>query len=183
MDIISQLEATRSSHIEALVKAIGSAEPVDVESALRSSDGALLAFGELRLPARMNFVARGAEPIYSVQACLSDVLSFKPSRTGVDGVRFDVAPFTWDRVTVEVDMAAEVVAPAIREWFLKWFDPEDLKVMDERGLRGVVHSVSGPSQMAGGSRFVLDLGSAPFVCFFSLFSHLSNVGVRTAKVG
>ena len=103
MDIVSQLEATRSSHIEALVKAIGAAETVNVEPALRSSDGALLEFGELRLPARVNFLALGAESTCRVQAALSDVPSFKPSRTGVDGVRFDVTPFTWDRVTVDVD--------------------------------------------------------------------------------
>jgi hypothetical protein len=66
---------------------------------------------------------------------------------------------------------------------MEWFDSEDRNRPDSLGLYGVVHFASDPEPVGGGSKFSVDLGSAPVESLLSLMAHLSDAGVRVARIG
>jgi len=65
---------------------------------------------------------------------------------------------------------------------MEWFDPEDQNPLDPVGLYGVVHFASDPEAVES-SKFFVDMGSAPVEALLALMSHLSDAGVRWARIG
>lgn len=183
MDMTSLLERIRSYNVDALTRAIASAGDVHVEPALCGTDGKPTEEGHWGLPMRVDYLLRGREAERSTPVSPARGLSFEPIACRAGQITLEVRPFGWDWLPLYVDQEPERVGPALREWFLAWFDPDDTNAADEHGLYGVVHFASDPEPSQGGSVLVVDLGSAPASCFASLLEHLERAGVRSVRAG
>lgn len=183
MDVVELLERIRALNIGALSAAIASAGPVHVEPALRRSDGMVAVEGRWQMPLRLDFLRKGQEPGRTDPVSPTRVLSFSRFTTTIGNARLDVGPFGWDWCEIETDLGPESSGPLLQQWFIEWFDPDDRNARDADGLYGVVHFASDPDASALGSRFVVDLGSAPVACLVALVSRLSAAGMRVGRIG
>jgi hypothetical protein len=183
MDVFELLERIRALNIGALSAAIASAGRVHVEPALRRSDGALAVEGRWRMPVRLDFLRKGNESERTDPVSPTRTLSFSRFTTTLGNAEVDVGPFGWDWCEIVTDLTPEAVGPPLQQWFTEWFDPDDENPRRPDGLYGVVHFASDPEPSGLGSRFVVDLGSAPAACLESLFSRLSAEGMRIGRIG
>lgn len=183
MDVLDLFERIRALNVEALSVAIASAGPAHVEPVLRSGDGALAVEGRWHMPLRLDLLHKGRESEHTDPVSPTKTLSFGRFTTTLGDVRVDVGPFGWDWCEVDTDLTPDAAGPALRQWLIEWFDPDDENVCGPDGLYGVVHFASDPEPSGLGSRFVVDLGSAPVACLGALFSRLSSAGMRSSRIG
>lgn len=183
MDVFELLERIRALNIDALSAAIASAGPVHVEPALRRSDGMLAVDGSWQMPLRIDFLRKGHESKRTDAVSPTRTLSFSRFTTTIGNARLDVGPFGWDWCEIETDLGPESLGPLLQQWFIEWFDPDDRNARDPDGLYGVVHFASDPEPSGLGSRFLVDLGSAPVSCLTALFSRLSAAGMTIGRIG
>lgn len=177
------LERIRALNIDALFAAIMSAGPVHVEPALRRSDGMLAVEGRWQMPLRLDFLRKGRESERTDPVRPTRTLSFSRFTTTIGSARLDVGPFGWDWCEIETDLGPESLGPLLQLWFIEWFDPDDRNARGPDGLYSVVHFASDPDASALGSRFVVDLGSAPVACLDALLLRLSAAGMRVGRIG
>jgi hypothetical protein len=178
---IATIQQVRSHYIAQLQHAARAASPVHLEPALRTSDGSLALEGTLSLPFRPDLIPKAGGPSITVDSTMR--VQFEPWDGQVGGSRFNIAPFIWDYVAIKLSgVAAESDWDPLRKWFLRWFDTEDHNSLNSEGLYGVVHFMSDPEPIAGGSKITIDLGSAPIECFDSLLGALVSLRPTLVEV-
>ncbi|MCQ3951379.1 MAG: hypothetical protein DPW14_16345 [Planctomycetes bacterium] len=89
--------------------------------------------------------------------------------------------FSWEALRLIFSLDGFEVQ-TLRDWLLKWLDPEETRKPDSWGLSGVVHdlawSLTGPDIWC----LDLDFGSAPISALEELLTQLSAVGVKRVTV-
>jgi hypothetical protein len=168
---ISIVQPARAHYIVQLQSSLRTSSPVHVEPALRTADGSLALDGQLQLPFRPDLLPKSGGP--SIMVGSVQRMHFEPWETEVAHSRIAIAPYFWDYVAVKLHgIPADATWEPVREWFLKWFDPEDQNSINAEGLYGVVHFMSDPKLTVAGAEITVDLGSAPAECFGSMISAL-----------
>ena len=177
------LSESRRVCVENLSEA--AAEGAIVEPALRSSDGAVVYDSEgLRTPIRKdvatndgnvwttaNFDALTIRPNVPVKVIWKERLEVSLASVAWDYVEFRLSP-----VNPSLDWEGT------KSWFLKWFDPDDLKQRSEENVYGVVHFMSDPEELDGGTRLFVDFGSAPIVAFHELLDCFAADGFKYCEI-
>lgn len=152
------------------------------EAALRRSDGELATEGESELGIRVDLVIPAEGKSISVDT--PSVLSFPPFQMLRETTEFTVSPFGWDACSVKLACTpASFQWQPIVDWFLRWFDADDLLQPDDRGLCGVVHFLSEPLLTEAGVSLTTDLGSAPVQAFLDLLDACTYSHPKSASVG
>lgn len=177
------LNESRRLCVEALRKA--AAEGALIEPALRGADGGVVYDSEgLCTPIRKdvatndgaswttaNFNAPMIRPSTPVRATRRDQLKVSLESSTWDYIKFGLSPL---KSTVDWE--------AISTWFLKWFDPEDLKGRSEENVYEVVHFVSDPEEVDSNFRLFVDFGSAPIEAFYELLDCFAALGFNDCRI-
>jgi hypothetical protein len=178
---ISTIQQTRAHYIAQLQNAARAASSVHLEPALRTSDGSLALEGMLSLPFRPDLVPKTGGPSIMVDSTMR--VQFEPWEHQVGSTRISVTPFIWDNAAVRLSgVTTEADWDPLRHWFLRRFDTEDRNPLNSEGFYGVVHFMSDPAPIAGGSKISIDLGSAPIECFDSLLDALLSLRPTLVEV-
>jgi hypothetical protein len=156
------------------------------EAAYRDEHGALTREGTLSLPRRLDVVGLADGEAKDTICVDSDtMLSFEPidfEWTG--GLPTRLAPFTWDACDIRAFGIPETSDWShLREWFDLWFDGEDRRQADERGLYGVIHVLSDPQREGNATIMRVDFGSAPEGAFEELLDALRDSGATKIEIG
>ena len=156
-------------------------EKVYTEAALRRADGEVALEGKEQLGLRVDAVIPSTGQSVSIDSATR--LSFNPARVWVDDLKVWIRPFSWEHcvVTLQCESGAFQFAP-IRAWFERWFDADDVKDPDERGLCGVVHFLDEPEFAKTRVFLTVDLGSAPVEAFYELLEACAQSRPRKAWV-
>jgi hypothetical protein len=156
------------------------------ESAYRDENGALARDGTLNLPTRLD-VAGLVDGEGKDNICVDSItmLSFDPMDfEWTDGLPIRLAPFTWDACDIRAFGIPETSDWShLRRWFDHWFDGEDTRQPDERGLYGVIHSLSDPQREDNSIVMRVDFGSAPEEAFEELLDALRDSGATKIEIG
>ena len=108
-------------------------ERIHTEAALRRSDGAFATDGESRLGCRVDVVIPAISDFISVDSV--SFPSFPPFRLQRGHTDFVIAPFQWDWCVITLECIPDAFSwPPILDWFHRWFDIDDTKLPDGRGL-------------------------------------------------
>jgi hypothetical protein len=175
------IEPARAIYIAQLQRVMASLGDPHVEPALRQSDGTLATDGELQLPYRMDLMPDDVGASIMVDSPTRSQIV--PWQTRLGAVDISIAPFVWDHATVSIRGLPEGTSwEPLRQWFLQWFDIEDEDPLNEEGLYGVVHYLSDPEAVSGGSAITIDFGSAPIEAFDSLMDALVSMRPRRIEV-
>ena len=111
------------------------------------------------------------------------LISFNPARVWIGNVEFWLRPFSWDHCVLTLNCETEPLQFApFRAWFERWFDADDVKEPDSRGLCGVVHFLDEPVISNGRVFITADLGSAPVEAFHELLEACAESGPREVWV-
>jgi hypothetical protein len=173
------IEPVRALYLEQFRRVVSATANAQLEPALRNSDGALATDGKLRLPYRPDLLPRSGGPSITIDA--PERARIQPCATHYGSTQISVAPFSWDGANVSVLGDDGNWVPA-RQWFYRWFDPEDKNVLNEEGFHGVVHFMSDPEAIKGGASVTIDFGSAPIEAFDSLLEALVTMRPRRIEV-
>jgi hypothetical protein len=138
---------------------------VHLEPALRTSTGLLATEGELRLPVRLDLLPKAGGSSIMIDSPTRPQIELWESMIG--DCHVSIRPFTWDYARVSIYGVFDNWTP-IKEWFFRWFDPDDQNCLNKEGLYGVVHFLSDPEIEEGVASLTVDFGSAPIEAFFSL---------------
>lgn len=156
-------------------------ERIYTEAALRRADGELATEGESQLGTRVDVVVASTGEFVTVDS--TSVPSFSPFRLHRGRTEFVVAPFQWDWCILTLACAQDAFSwQPLLDWFHRWFDADDIKLPDERGLCGTVHFLDEPRHSDGSVSFVTDLGSAPAEAFYDLLDASSMSQPLSAHV-
>jgi len=71
---------------------------------------------------------------------------------------------------------------SVRDWFLRWFDLDDVNGKTPEGLFGVAHFISNPEDEADGVKLVVDFGSAPVCAFGELLDCFTEAGFTRCDI-
>ncbi len=155
-----------------------------IEPAFRNSDGSLSLQGALALPCRADFIPTLGPLAGQPQVVDSESrLTFEPIASMYLSCAIHFDPFTWDWVTMTVSgVEIATVSTVIREWFYRWFDPDEVHTPDASGLLGVVHFASDPVNTAGGVEVTFDLGSAPAAALEELLKTMATRGASQVRL-
>lgn len=159
MNFIELLERIRQPYIRQF-SGIVAQSGCHVEPVLRDRTGSIVYEGPMRTPYRCDLVRKDTFATESVDA--TERLRFDTLCFDIGTTRVQLAPFSWDALTLEIDgMARDTAAEVMRNWFLRWFDADDENAADADGLYGVVHFLGDPVDVGAAVRFQVDLGSVP----------------------
>jgi len=174
MTLIELLERIRQLYVGQF-SGIVAQSGCHVEPVLRDRTGAVVYEGPLRTPYRCDLVRKDTFATVSIDA--TERLRFDTLSFDIGTTRVQLAPFSWDALTLEIDgMAQADAADVMRNWFLRWFDEADENAADADGLYGVVHYLSDPVDLGRAVRFQVDLGSAPAGAVSGLIEELCTRG-------
>jgi len=184
MTLTELFDAVRAPYAERLAAAARGQDGVP-EAAFRLADGAVATEGALGLPLRADFLhVKGPAAGQSLMVDATSRPVFEPFEVAVAGRPVTVEPFTWDWALVSVaGLSLDHGAPALRDWFMRWFDEADAGALDAAGLRGVVHAMMDPVAAADGFEVTIDLGSAPGAAVGDLLTRLALAGATALRLG
>ena len=181
MTLVEFLAAAREPYARLLSEAFG-ANAVYAEPALRNENGDLATDGPWNLPIRPDYIPREGNG-RSVMVDSKSRLDFEPFVVSYGDCQVEFRPFTWDWLTLTViGLPEEDAEELFRNWFLRWFDPEDENEIGADGLAGVVHYMGEPRRVEEQLRLTVDLGSAPPEALNELLERLASHGAATAGV-
>ena len=158
------------------------------EPAFRDDKGEVALDGVLKLPARIDLLAKRAstdgEAVETVQVAAEGVFKFDGSIdiTWEGGMAVQVFPFAWDMMPVKMEgLADDVTYEPLQQWFWRWFaEPEDL----EGPAQEVVHYLGDPEKIEGDvTRIIADMGSAPLEAWQDLLDACAACGAKKVIVG
>jgi len=174
MTLIELLERIRQLYVRQF-SGIVAQSGCHVEPVLRDRTGSVVYEGPLRTPYRCDLVRKDTFATESVDA--TERLRFDALSFDIGTTRVQLAPFSWDALTLEIDgMARDAAADVMRNWFLRWFDADDENTADVDGLYGVVHFLGDPVDVETAVRFQVDLGTVPAGAVSGLIEELCNHG-------
>jgi hypothetical protein len=173
------VEAIDSRKIEGLI--------VFPEPSLRHATGELAyAPDGLKLPLRTDLAYQGLEGDMRTEHAVSRTTAFREPifAEWENQLKIEIRSIAWSELVLTcIPHNAQCDWSGVRDWFLRWFDCNDEKVPDEMGLAGVVHFISDPKVLAEGTRFEVDLGSAPIEAIGDLFDEIARLGFERCVVG
>lgn len=171
------IDSIRSSYVDVLAKRIDSYETFQREAVLRRSDGAPALDGGT--PLRVDAIGSDGT---SLMVDATSQLRFDEFSFGLNGAAVCVAPFSWDRLAVEVSGAIPHADAVFQEWFMRWFDDDDERPPGNDGLRGVVHFLSKLQAIDDGVAVQIDLGSCPGEAIDDLLFALAEAGAKEVRL-
>lgn len=177
------LEAARREAV-AVLSAAATAGTI-AEPALRKADGAIACDPEgLRTPLRKD-VARKEEGAWMTANV--DAPKIRPATplrvVWKNRLRVTIASIAWDYVAFRLaPVEPQRDFGEIRNWFLRWFDPDDLNQKTDEGLFGVIHFVSDPEARDSAIELIVDFGSAPVQAFEELLDCFVKAGFTDCEV-
>ena len=181
MTLLELLAEVRRPFAQLLSTAIAG-NAVFAEPALRTENGELAVDGLWNLPIRPDFIPRNGDDKSGMVDSKSR-LDFEPFVVSYGACKVELAPFTWDWLSLTVDgLREDCYEELFRSWFLRWFDPEDTNEIGNDGLAGVVHYMSEPQRVGDKLHLTLDLGSAPPEALEQLLELLARQGAVAASV-
>jgi hypothetical protein len=169
--------------LETMARELEQGAEVDAEPVERDGEGRIQRRGSLDLPARHDLrVGRGGRALMRRVPCDLGV-DFRPvSAVMADMAAVRIAPFTWCQATVRAQrVRGRPNWTPLRRWFLEWFQARFGE--ESPDLLGVVHSLDGPHEDAGGWRFTIDFGSASVACFAAMLEALAQSGCTEITIG
>jgi hypothetical protein len=104
------------------------------------------------------------------------MLMFEPVTGTVGGMTFQIEALRWDSVVFHHD-SNEISSAGIREWFDKWFDPDDRRHDPTAKLGSVVHSLTVKL-----GRFEIDFGTAQVGAMLDLLQLLEETGSTYVRI-
>lgn len=176
-DIDDLLEQARRACLNHLSKLAG--EGAILEPSLRTADG-MLAYDPqgLKTPLRKDVAIKTGES-WTTKNVDSPTIraSFPICLPWNDRLTITVRAVTWDYVTFLLSPRIAVANwQWVRDWFLKWFDPDDANAKIPEGLQGVTHFISDPEAAGERIKLIVDFGSAPTWAFVELLDRFAEVG-------
>lgn len=179
MTFAELMDRVRAAYTQELASAIRDREPSLCEAVLRRSDGSPATATDPGTPVRVDFLnSHGSRGMVAAKTHIEfDEFSFSLNRTAVE-----VAPFSWDWLTLNVEGDAQVAEVACNEWFLRWFDPNDERRPGPDGLLGVIHFMDEPELRGEGLITRIDLGSAPASALDDLLFALSDIAASRVRL-
>jgi hypothetical protein len=152
-----------------------------LEPALRTADGTLATEGPLKLPYRADLINKDTGKSITVDsASRARMANFAET---AEDVQISLQPFLWDYVTFVVKISGSPDWLRIREWFFRWFDPDDTNALNDEGFYGVVHYLSEPHPSEGGATITVDFGSAPVEAFDDCIDTLVALRPERIEIG
>ncbi len=184
------LEMIRQDYIDHLT---ASAEDLEAEGAevmfepaFRDDKGEVALEGIMKLPARVDLLAKrvedGKEEVEPVQVSAEGVFKFDGGIdvTWENGMKVKVYPFGWDMMPVRMEGVAEGNYEALQQWFWRWFaEPEEL----EGPVQEVVHYLGDPETKDGVTLIVADMGTAPLEAWQDLLDACAALGAKSVTIG
>jgi hypothetical protein len=181
MTLLELLAAIRAPYARQLSAAIAAVD-AHVEPAFRNHDGALAVEGPLMLPCRADYIPRTGDG-KPARVDATARLDFEPISVAYADCTVLIHPFAWDWVRITIrGLPEQAVAALSRNWFFRWFDPDDANEADDQGLYGVVHFLDEPETVTDGIELSIDLGSAPPEALDDLLRQVSAHGASAMRV-
>jgi hypothetical protein len=180
MNAAEILATARARHVSSFVRTMAGLGACHVEPALRRADGTLGADGLPLTPLRVDLIVKASGERIAIEPTREAPLS--TIRELFNGIEIEVGPLAWNLATIDAVGAGPASNEPLREWFLRWFDPEDSNTADEMGLYRVVHYMSDVTVKNGGITFTADLGSSPVIAVEDLFSVLVHLGATEIRI-
>lgn len=183
-DLLEMIRQDYIDHLTANAEDL-QAEGAEVmfEPAFRDEKGEVSLEGSLKLPARVDLLAKRGEAVESIQVAAEGVFKFDGSIdiTWDNGTPVQVMPFAWDMMPVRMEgLAADVGFEPLQQWFWRWFaEPEEL----EGPVQEVVHYLGDPEVVNGVTRIIVDMGSAPLEAWQDLLDACAACGAKKIIVG
>lgn len=186
-DFLKTLFQSHEHHLARLKKVAALPRPENEsfipEPLMRDENRNVRRDGVLNLPARCDFgiiTASGVkEKNLAVQHKDADIAGYF-ELADLDPTW--VSPFAWNALDVQfrLDQDWPNFKP-LRNWYLEWCLPKP----GRKGqlVRGIVHSLSGPTPSAGGWIMSLDLGTAPPDAVLELLTTLADIGANKVSLG
>lgn len=131
-------------------------------------------------PIRLDLVVKASGARVRVDAAPD--ASLRPCEAAIGGLRLAIKPFRWDEATLRVEGAGSSAAQEIIAWFMRWFDPEDVKPVEADGFHGVVHFISDIVDDGRALEFSVDFGSVSADAVAELFRLLAKSGATRGSV-
>jgi len=160
---------------------------VIIEPSPRNSAGDIVfAADGLKLPLRYDIVFKDGLGQFERENADSVTLDFgEPLFASWENkMKIEIHRLCWDYVQFEVSpLAGESHFEDLRRWFLKWFDAEDGRPVQEGGCYGVVHFISDPVTEGSVSRFFVDFGSASSDALADLLDEFVRLGADRCVIG
>lgn len=182
------LEMIRQDYIDHLTASaedlVEDGAEVKFEPAFRDEKNEVALDGALKLPARIDLLAKRGEALETVQVAAEGVFKFDGS---IDikwegGMAVQVFPFGWDMMPVRMEgLAKDVKYEPLQQWFWRWFaEPEELQGQ----VQEVVHYLGDPEVLDGDvTRIIADMGSAPLEAWQDLLDACAAMGAKKVTVG
>lgn len=181
MTLGSLLDQARELYLAHLVDAITTVNPVAIEPALRTADGAVATEGLLDLPVRVDLVHPGSRESLRIDS--ERCLRFQPfTFAWQDRLTVEIRDLTWDWIVCRVSAPPGWNTAPLKRWFLDGFDPPGPSTAPA-GLLGALHFMSDPAPDDGGFLFKADLGSAPVEAFEQLLDAIRATGATSVVIG
>lgn len=153
------------------------------EPAFRDEKNEIVLDGALKLPARVDLLAKRGPDVETVQVAAEGVFKFDGAIDIVweSGMKVQVMPFAWDMMPVKLEgMGDSPNWEPLQQWFWRWFaEPEEV----EGPVQEVVHYMADPEPIDGMVRLMVDMGSAPLEAWQDLLDAVSAAGAKSAIVG
>ena len=187
-DLLEMIRQDYIDHLTAMAEDL-QAEGAEVmfEPAFRDDKGEVSLEGVLKLPARIDLLAKrtvdGAESVDPVQVAAEGVFKFDGSIDVAweNGMAVQVMPFGWDMMPLRMEGLGESANyEPLQQWFWRWFaEPEGL----EGPMQEVVHYLGDPEVKDGVTRVVADLGTAPLEAWQDLLDACAACGATKVIIG
>lgn len=188
-DLLEMIRQDYIDHLTATAEDLqADGAEVMFEPAFRDDKGEVALEGSLKLPARIDLLAKrmnaGVEDVETVQVAAEGVFRFDGS---IDiawdgGMAVQVFPFGWDLMPVRMEgVATDATFEPLQQWFWRWFaEPEDL----QGPVQEVVHYLGDPEAREGGeTRIIADMGTAPLEAWQDLLDACAACGAKKVTVG
>jgi Lon protease-like protein len=151
-----------------------------LEPAVRTDSGALENSGKLQLPRRADAAILVGTKAHPIENRVGRVGATRREFTWHAALPVSFLGFGWDACLVHVRGWNKATRAATTDWFWRWFDRMDEKQKDEKGLRGVVHSLDVASEDRE-AVLKVDLGTAPIEAFEDLLDTLQRAGASSVE--
>ncbi len=167
-----------------LIDSIRAAEPAAVvELMLLIGDGSNPHGSQFNLPLRIDIVSGPPAKPKLTAVELDEYAGFQTVHLRLpSGRSAKLCHFPWYHCDVIFRGSSESWSPVLA-WFDDWFDIGERNLPDQRGLTGVIHSMSEPKGAGSQQCFTVDFGSAPIEAFEKLINVLDGMELLDLEFG